>query len=127
MKHRSMAFLGYTPGPDLDGSPTAGDQVVRPAMVPGYLHERIVSGMDLAAPVQHFTPDQNFFRRSLADGRNNADPSIGAAHYLYKTRQDPKTGAMDVIRLDPYTRLGSTEQYLDLGGQGATDYAARRP
>jgi hypothetical protein len=126
MKHRTMAVLGYTPGPDLDGSPNPGDQVVRPAMVPTYVQDRVVSGMDLAAPVQQFTPEQAAWRRSLANGRWPADYNTGAAHYLYQCRQDAATGAVDVIRLDCHTRAGD-EQYLDLDGQGGRDYAARRP
>ena len=138
-KSRSAAFQGYTPGPDLDNSPAPGDQPkparhygteVDPASdaanTPTYLTGRIQSGLQIGAPVQQFTPDQEFFRSSLADGRWQADYGVGAHAPVYHSRQDPITGAVDVVRLEPWHTDNGADQYLDLGGKGGIDYAAGR-
>lgn len=139
-KAASYAFQGYSPGPDLDASPDPGDQTLAPAGRYGtevdpaaaaynpqqtYLTERIRNGLAGAAPTQQFTPDQAYFRGSLASGRWQSD---GPAHaYLYKMTGDPATGCVDVVRMEACSRPGAPDYYADLGGRGGIDYAARRP
>ena len=139
-KARSMAFSNYSPGPDLDDSPMPGIQTKPPlghfgvevddaasAYAPSdsYLTRRIVSGMSQAAPTQQFTPDQAYFRGSAASGRWQSD---GPAHaQLYSMTRDADTGAADIVRMEPLSRLGAADGWIDLGGKGGVDYAARRP
>ena len=140
-KASAAAFSTYTPGPDLDSSPEAGVQPrgiisgggveVDPAASAytpqqTYLTARIRSGMAIGVPVSQFTPDQEFFRRSIADGRWQADYGVGAHAPVYHSRQDPITGAVDVRRLEPFDDPDSP-QYLDLGGKGGVSYGVRRP
>ena len=69
-KAQSMAFTGYTPGPNGDTSPTAGNQVnvvTEAAQVPTYLTGMIRSGMTIAAPTQHFTPAVTSALHTLCD------------------------------------------------------------
>ena len=127
-KANSMGVVAYSPGPDLDSGPAAGIQVRQPAAaIPTYLTARIASGMTTAAPVQQFTPDQQAFRNSVADGRWQADYNVGAHAPLYRMTQDPATGAFDVVYMDCYHSDNAADQYVDLGGQGGRDFAARRP
>ena len=123
-KSSALAFSGYTPGPDLDSSPDAGVQAKPPA--PTFLSARIAKGFPIGAPVQQFTPDQEYFRRSVADGRWQADYGVGAHAPVYHSKQDPITGAVDVRRLEPFDDPDSP-QYLDLGGKGGVSYGVKRP
>jgi hypothetical protein len=140
-KCQASAFSTYSPGPDLDDSPAPGDQPTSPlgsfgtevdpasaAYLPQqtYLSRRITSGMSQAVPVAQFTPDQEFFRRSLADGRWQADYGVGAHAPVYRSIQDPVTGAVDVVRMEPWNDP-SSPQYLDLGGKGGVSYGVKRP
>ena len=135
-----MAVYGYTPGPDLDNSPAPGTQQqaplgtfgteVDPAQVAytrteTYLSRRIRNGLGGAAAVQQFTPDQAYFRGSLAAGRWQSDGPAHAA--ITRITQDPATGCMDTVRMEPTSRVDGPDGYIDLGGKGGVDYAARRP
>ena len=112
-KSASLAFQGYTPGPD-------GATVQQT-----FLTKRVRSGMPIGAPVQQFTPDQAYFRGSIAAGRWQSD---GPAHgYITRMTHDPATGCADTLRMEPCSRPGAPDYYADLGGKGAVDYAARRP
>jgi hypothetical protein len=128
-KRYTLAFRGFTPGPDGDANPVPGVQVG--PQVPTDLTQRICDGMSYAAPVQQLTPTQQAFMRANADGRWPADYNTGAISYVHAAMQDPKTGAIDVIRMEPWTdddaAVPVDPQYLDLGGRGGVDYAARRP
>ena len=129
-KAQSMGFTGYTPGPNGDTSPTAGNQVnvvTEAAQVPTYLTGMIRSGMTIAAPTQQFTPSQQWFRSSLASGRWQADPATGAHAYVNKMEQDPLSGAVDVVRMEAVSEQNGCDYYADQGGQGGRDYGIRRP
>jgi len=125
-KRHMAAFSTFAPGPDLDGSPAAGVQTVMPgSLVPTYLSTRITAGAPVGSATQQFTPDQSFFRGSLASGRWQSDSDVHAS--VTKMTQDPATGAVDAVRMEPVHRDGAADYYADLGGKGGVDYAARRP
>src|SRR5208282_4740910 len=82
---------------------------------------RLLSAIGSAAPVQQLTPDQRFFRDSVAQGRWQADFDAGANAPANRMLQHPD-GTVDTMRLE-----ADGDQWIDLGGRGATDVAAGRP
>lgn len=114
-KATSMAFYGFTPGPDGAGA------VCMPTANPVHARLRHGTAMDMAAPVQQLTPDQAFFRDSVAQGRLAAYPLTGAHAPVHRIRQHPN-GVTDVTRLEP-----NGNDYIDLGGKGGVDMAVRQP
>lgn len=116
-KAQAAAFSTFSPGPD-------GAEPKAPA--PTFLSARIRSSMSQAAPVDQFTPQQNWFRSSIADGRWQADYGTGAHAPVYRSRQDKDSGAVDVVRMEPFHDPDGADQYLDLGGRGGIDYGAVR-
>jgi hypothetical protein len=82
---------------------------------------RLLTPMSLAAPVQQLTPDQKYFRDSVANGRWQADFDAGANAPANRMLMHPD-GTVDTYGLEPYG-----DQWIDLGGRGATDVAAGRP
>jgi hypothetical protein len=82
---------------------------------------RLLTPMSLAAPVQQFTPEQAYWRDSVANGRWQADFDAGANAPANRICQHPD-GTCDMTRLEP-----SGDQWIDLGGRGATDVAVGRP
>lgn len=115
MSHKavSMAFYGFTPGPDGAGA------ITMPTANP--VHARLRTSMDIAAPVQQFTPDQSYFRENVAQGRLAAYPLTGAHAPVHRIRQNAN-GCTDVTRLEP-----NGSEYIDLGGKGGIDMAVRQP
>lgn len=81
---------------------------------------RLLTPISRAAPVQQLTPDQRYFRDSVANGRWQADFDAGANAPLNKIAQHPD-GTMDVSRLE-----ADGDQWIDLGGRGAADVAIGR-
>ena len=135
-KSLSRAVQSWTPGPDLDRDPRPGvspvevphygTEVDDAAAIPTYLTGRIRSGLDMAAPTQQQTPTQDAFRQSLAQGRWQSDSAVGAHAQVYAMKGDG-LGCVDVVRMEPVHNPDGCDYYADLGGQGARDYAARRP
>jgi hypothetical protein len=82
---------------------------------------RLLTPMSLAAPVQQLTPDQRYFRDSLAQGRWTADFDAGANAPLNRITRHPD-GTLDTSPLEP-----DGAEWIDLGGRGATDVAIGRP
>jgi hypothetical protein len=82
---------------------------------------RLLTPMSIAAPVQQLTPNQRYFRDTVADGRWQADFDSGANAPANRIYQHPD-GTTDTTRLEP-----DGDQWLDLGGRGATDVAIGRP
>lgn len=83
---------------------------------------RLLSPMSLAAPVQQLTPDQRSFRDSVANGRWQADFDAGANAPANRMVMHPDAGTVDTVRMEP-----DGDQWIDLGGRGATDVAIGRP
>lgn len=82
---------------------------------------RLLSPMSLAAPVQQLTPDQQYFRDTAGGGRWQADAFAGAnAPANRMTCHDD--GTVDTTRLE-----ANGDEWIDLGGRGATDVAVGRP
>jgi hypothetical protein len=82
---------------------------------------RLLTPMSLAAPVQQFTPDQQYFRDSLGNGRWQADFTTGANAPANRLCVHPD-GTVDNIRMEP-----DVNEWLDLGGRGGVDTAIGRP
>jgi hypothetical protein len=116
-KATSMAVLNFTPGPDGAGT------VEMPDANP--VHGRLRSGMTLAAPMQQFTPDQEYFRKTGGNGRWGADANVGAHAPVNAIRQN-EDGCTDTVKLEPVSADG-VDYYMDMGGKGGVDWAARRP
>ena len=75
-----------------------------------------------AAPVQQLTPNQRYFRDSVADGRWQADFDAGANAPANRMVMHDDAGTVDTIRME-----ADGDQWIDLGGRGATDFAIGRP
>jgi hypothetical protein len=118
-KAQSLAVIGYTPGPDGATPASRG---------PGLgSRGRLTTSLAGAAPWQQFTPDQQSFRDNNAAGRWQADYDTGAHAPVNALRQDPTSGAVDVVRLEASNNPSGVDSYLDLGGKGGRDFAARQP
>ena len=123
-KHDAVS-IGYVPGPD--GYVRAKGNASTPSRTPGAdPGSRLRSSMAGAAPSQQFTPDQVYFRSSLAQGRwqSNFNQPAQPANLM---RQDPDTGCVDVSSLEPCYNPNGADQWIDLGGKGGVDVAAGRP
>ena len=94
----------------------------RPGMNTG---QRMQTSMAPGVGVQRFTPDQVFFRDSIARGRwGNAlplAPGDTANRNLNMMRRYPD-GTCDMISLEAAGKF-----YLDLGGRGARDMRSGKP
>lgn len=77
--------------------------------------QRMTYAMSAAAPVQQFTPDQEWFR-SMGVGRMPANVQIGAHAPVYHVRAHDD-GTCDVMPLE-----ADADAYISLGGRGARDY-----
>ena len=82
---------------------------------------RLLSPMSLAAPVQQLTPDQRYFRDTVATGRWQADLDAGANAPANRMLCHDD-GTVDTIRME-----ADGDQWIDLGGRGATDVSVGRP
>lgn len=78
--------------------------------------------MSQAAPVQQLTPDQRSFRNSVASGRWQSDFDAGANAPANRMLMHDDAGTVDTVRLE-----ADGDQWIDLGGRGATDVAIGRP
>lgn len=74
-----------------------------------------------AAPIQQLTPDQRYFRDSVANGRWQADFDAGANAPANLMQCHPD-GTVDTTRLE-----ADGDQWIDLGGKGGVDVGAGRP
>ena len=99
----------YSPGPD--GSTTT----------PMNTRQRLLFARGGPAPVQQFTPDQQWWRDNAA-GRWQADFDNGAHAPVSAMRIGEDNTTLDVLPLEANGNV-----YIDLGGRGATDCAAGRP
>jgi hypothetical protein len=82
---------------------------------------RLLTPMSLAAPVQQLTPNQRMFRDSVANGRWQADFDAGANAPATRMVHHPD-GTVDTVRME-----ADGDQWIDLGGRGATDVAVGKP
>jgi len=82
---------------------------------------RLLSPMSAAAPVQQLTPDQRYFRDTVAAGRWQADFDTGANAPLNKMTRHPD-GTTDTTALE-----ADGDSWIDLGGRGARDVSVGRP
>jgi hypothetical protein len=82
---------------------------------------RLLSPMSLAAPVQQLAPDQRAFRDSVANGRWQADFDAGANAPANRMLHHAD-GTVDTMRMEP-----DGQEWIDLGGRGATDVAIGKP
>ena len=83
--------------------------------------QRLTTSMAGAVPYSQLTPDQAYFRDSVATGRWGADSFIGA-HAPVNHMRRHADGTIDMVRLEAHGKA-----YLDLGGMGARDCRAARP
>jgi hypothetical protein len=83
---------------------------------------RMLSPLSMAAPVQQLTPNQRAFRDSVANGRWQADFDAGANSPANRMVMHDDAGTVDTIRME-----ADGDQWIDLGGRGATDVAIGRP
>lgn len=94
----------------------------RPGMNSG---QRLQTSLAGAVPSAQLTPDQMFFRDSIADGRWGGrlalEPDQIARHNTNMIRRYPD-GTCDLVKLEADGKF-----YLDLGGRGARDTGAGRP
>jgi hypothetical protein len=116
--------FNFTPGPN-------GEVRNRlPKGGPGYPWMKMTGGntgsMEQAAPVQQFTPDQLWFRSSLAQGRWPTDFDAGAAAPANLIRQD-SDGVTDLSQLEAVYNPNGGDQYVDLGGKGGVDFGVGKP
>lgn len=110
-----------------DAQPVMGDPDTPNPRIPSDLGttghgSRLLSPMSLAAPVQQLSPDQRYFRDSVANGRWQADFDSGANAPANRMVMHDDAGTVDTVRLEP-----DGGQWIDLGGKGGVDVAAGRP
>jgi hypothetical protein len=111
--------VGETRAPVFDAEPKRPNRISRMAGM--HCGQRLTTAMALAAPYQQFTPDQAYFRDSVATGRWAAQTGEPAHAPLTMIRRHDD-GTCDAVRLEAHGKL-----WIDLGGRGARDVAARRP
>ena len=81
--------------------------------------QRLTAAMNLAAPWQMHTPDQDAFRQN-AEGRMVADIRMGTHAGASSITRHPD-GTCDLVNLDC-----DGSSWFDLGGQGGRDVRAGR-
>ena len=77
--------------------------------------QRLLTNLNGAVPWSQLTPDQIYFRDTIAGGRMAANPSPNAGLTKVVRHAD---GTCDSIRMEPH---GSA--FIDLGGKGGIDVA----
>jgi hypothetical protein len=82
---------------------------------------RLLPAASAGSPVQQLTPDQRYFRDSVANGRWQADFDAGANAPANRMLCHDD-GTVDTMKLE-----ADGDQWIDLGGRGATDFAVGRP
>jgi hypothetical protein len=98
------------------------DPLSRSSRGPGMgSRQRLTTSLAGAVPWSQMTPDQSYFRDTVATGRWGADPEIGAHAPAYMMKRHPD-GTVDLVKLEANGKV-----YLDLGGRGARDVGAGRP
>jgi hypothetical protein len=122
-KHAVIAST-YTPGPNGETQARGTNRdSVGGVMDP---RQRLTTAMAYAAPTQQLTPNQLWFRSSMAQGRWPTDFDAGAAAPANLIRQD-SDGVTDVSSLEPVYNPNGADQYVDLGGKGGIDVGVGKP
>ncbi len=119
--------IGADPQRPIMGDPTVVNPARAAAPAPpadgitGMGSRLLPSAMRQAAPVQQLTPDQRYFRDTVAAGRWQADFDTGAnAPLTSMTRHDD--GTCDTTALE-----ADGDSWIDLGGRGGRDVSVGRP